>query len=268
MSDRRLALDDGSLVDVLDRLLDAGAYLDGTVLLTLAGVDLVRLDLRLLLASVNTLRPDSSAQQSRHLAAGQRREAVPREAEVRASDEVLDSNAPFREMPASVGPTSGRPVPEGTVPERTVPERTVPERTVPERTVPERTVPERTVPAMNGEETASLIRTANDLTGGDSSGNRAEGDDNRQAGIAGLVVVLVDIVRQLLERQALRRMDAGTLTEAEVERLGRSLMALEQQTAELTDFVGRQRRHPPPIGSARDLDLGMPLTDSGRRAHP
>ncbi|MEQ7007487.1 gas vesicle protein GvpJ [Actinopolymorpha sp. B17G11] len=238
MSDRRLALDDGSLVDVLDRLLDAGAYLDGTVLLTLAGVDLVRLDLRLLLASVNTLRPDSSAQQSRHLAAGQRREAVPREAEVRARDEVLDSNAPFREMPASVG------------------------------TAPERTVPERTATAMNGEETASLIRTANDLTGGDSSGNRAEGDDNRQAGIAGLVVVLVDIVRQLLERQALRRMDAGTLTEAEVERLGRSLMALEQQTAELTDFVGRQRRHPPPIGSARDLDLGMPLTDSGRRAHP
>ncbi|MEQ7128195.1 gas vesicle protein GvpJ [Actinopolymorpha sp. B11F2] len=262
MSDRRLALDDGSLVDVLDRLLDAGAYLDGTVLLTLAGVDLVRVDLRLLLASVNTLRPES-AQQSRHLAAGQGREAVPREAEVRASDEVLESNAPFREMPASVELTSGR-----SLPERTATERIVPERTVPERTVPERTVPERTASAMNGDETASSIRTANDLARDDSSGNRAEEGDNRQAGIAGLVVVLVDIVRQLLERQALRRMDAGTLTGAEVERLGRSLMALEQQTAELTDFIGRQRRHPPPIGSARDLDLGLPLTDSGRRAHP
>ena len=55
MADTNLALDDGSLVDLLDRLVDTGLVADGTVLITLAGVDLIRLDLRLLLASVQSL---------------------------------------------------------------------------------------------------------------------------------------------------------------------------------------------------------------------
>ena len=43
-----------------------------------------------------------------------------------------------------------------------------------------------------------------------------------------LVLTLVDFVRQLLERQAVRRVTSGSLDEAEVERLGRALMQLEQ----------------------------------------
>jgi hypothetical protein len=258
MSERRLALDDGSLVDVLDRLLDAGAYLDGTVLLTLADVDLVRLDLRLLLASVHTLRPVNSPQQGQ-LGADQ---PVPQPRQVAAehpAEAALESAVPPRESTMS---PDGAPPPESTMPP-----------------------PERAAfpgPATDVDGDTAVVRTANELCGDvskdrkdsrvqEDSNDREDGDD-RQAGIAGLVVVLVDLVRQLLERQALRRMDAGTLTDAEVERLGRALMALEQQTAELTAFVDRRRRHPPhhppPIGSARDLDLGLPLTDTGRRAHP
>lgn len=50
-----------------------------------------------------------------------------------------------------------------------------------------------------------------------------------------LVLTLVEFVRKLLERQAIRRMEAGTLTEAETEDVGRALMALEATIRELTE---------------------------------
>ncbi|MST33239.1 gas vesicle protein [Acidimicrobiaceae bacterium USS-CC1] len=51
-----------SLVDLLDELLDAGAVVQGDVTISLAGVDLLSLDLRLLLCSVLTLsRPTADA---------------------------------------------------------------------------------------------------------------------------------------------------------------------------------------------------------------
>ncbi len=46
-------------------------------------------------------------------------------------------------------------------------------------------------------------------------------------GVLGLVVALVEIIKEALRLQALRRMDAGSLTEAEVERLGEALMDLD-----------------------------------------
>ena len=53
-----------------------------------------------------------------------------------------------------------------------------------------------------------------------------------------LVLTLVEFVRQLLERQAIRRMEAGTLTDTETEDLGRALMALEATISELTQKFG------------------------------
>ena len=43
-----------SLVDLLDRVIDRGTVISGDVVIALAGVDLVRLDLRLLLTAVET----------------------------------------------------------------------------------------------------------------------------------------------------------------------------------------------------------------------
>jgi hypothetical protein len=57
-------------------------------------------------------------------------------------------------------------------------------------------------------------------------------------GLGRLVVVLLDVVRQLLERQAVRRMAAGELTDPEVERLGRALLALQDQFTELREVLG------------------------------
>jgi hypothetical protein len=57
-------------------------------------------------------------------------------------------------------------------------------------------------------------------------------------GLAKLVLSIVELVRRLLERQALRRMDAGNLTDEEIERLGNALMKLEEKMAELKASFG------------------------------
>jgi hypothetical protein len=48
-----------------------------------------------------------------------------------------------------------------------------------------------------------------------------------------LVLTLVEFIRQLLERQAIRRMDAGTLTRAQTEAVGLALMRLEETVRDL-----------------------------------
>ena len=57
-------------------------------------------------------------------------------------------------------------------------------------------------------------------------------------GLARLVLSIIELVRRLLERQALRRMDRGTLTEAEIERLGTALMKLEEKMGEMKQTFG------------------------------
>jgi hypothetical protein len=54
-----------------------------------------------------------------------------------------------------------------------------------------------------------------------------------ERGLAQLVLTLIELLRQLMERQALRRMEQGTLTDEEIERLGETFMKLEQRMNEL-----------------------------------
>ncbi len=57
--------------------------------------------------------------------------------------------------------------------------------------------------------------------------------ENAAKGLVQLVLTLVDIIRQLLEKQALRRMENDSLTDAEVERLGQTFMLLEEKMEDL-----------------------------------
>jgi hypothetical protein len=59
-----------------------------------------------------------------------------------------------------------------------------------------------------------------------------------ERGLVQLVLTLVELVRQLMERQAIRRLDAGALTPDEIERVGRTLMLLEQRMDELREHFG------------------------------
>jgi len=83
---------------------------------------------------------------------------------------------------------------------------------------------------------------------------RIEADpENVERGLAQLVLTLVELLRQLMERQALRRVEAGNLDEETVERLGRTLMALEARMEELKETFGLE-----------DEDLNLDLGPLGR----
>jgi hypothetical protein len=59
-----------------------------------------------------------------------------------------------------------------------------------------------------------------------------------ERGLAQLVLTIVELLRQLMERQALRRIDGGALDEDQVERLGRTFMELDKRMAELREEFG------------------------------
>ena len=62
--------------------------------------------------------------------------------------------------------------------------------------------------------------------------------ENLERGLAQLVMTIVELLRQLMERQALRRIDGGTLSAEQVERLGRTFMELDKRMAELREEFG------------------------------
>jgi NAD-specific glutamate dehydrogenase len=57
--------------------------------------------------------------------------------------------------------------------------------------------------------------------------------ENVEKGLAQLVLTVVELLRQIMERQALRRVEAGGLDDDEVERMGKTFMALEERMQEL-----------------------------------
>ena len=78
-------------------------------------------------------------------------------------------------------------------------------------------------------------------------------------GLGRLVVTLLEVVRQVVERQALRRVEAGDLDDEQVERLGRALRQLEETFDELIEHFGVV---------PDDLFLPIDLTGLDRLADP
>jgi len=61
---------------------------------------------------------------------------------------------------------------------------------------------------------------------------------NVEKGLARLVLTLIELIRKLLEKQAMRRVEAGSLSEEEIERVGETLMKLENKMKELKQIFG------------------------------
>lgn len=74
-----------------------------------------------------------------------------------------------------------------------------------------------------------------------------------EQGLAKLVLTLIELIRRLLEKQAVRRMEGGGLTPEQVEELGLALMKLEEKMGELKGQFG-----------LRDEDLNIDLGPLGR----
>jgi uncharacterized protein YjiS (DUF1127 family) len=82
-----------------------------------------------------------------------------------------------------------------------------------------------------------------------------------ERGLAQLVLTVIELLRQLMERQALARMEQGTLTDEQIERMGETFMKLEERMQELKAHFGLE-------DSDLNLDLG-PLggcRQGGRRS--
>jgi CRISPR/Cas system-associated endonuclease Cas1 len=82
---------------------------------------------------------------------------------------------------------------------------------------------------------------------------RIDIDPHRAArDLVSLVLTVVELLRQLMERQAIRRIDDGSLTETQEESLGTALMLLDQRMTELCEQHGLRR-----------ADLGLDLGPLG-----
>jgi hypothetical protein len=96
------------------------------------------------------------------------------------------------------------------------------------------------VVAKRGALTVTEVSKIDDLrrelerSAGRSSPLRWNADpDDVQRSVAQLVLTLVEFIRRVLERQAIRRMEAGTITDRQTEEIGRALMKLEETVVEI-----------------------------------
>jgi hypothetical protein len=89
------------------------------------------------------------------------------------------------------------------------------------------------VAAQLGPELAQAERLLDDF-----SARLADDRADVQKGLAQLVLALVELLRQLMERQAVRRVEAGGLTDEQIERLGTTLMLLKERMDELCEAFG------------------------------
>ena len=73
--------------------------------------------------------------------------------------------------------------------------------------------------------------------------------DNADQGLAKLVLTLVELLRRVMEHEALRRIDGGTLTEAEIEEMGETFLKLDNKMVEMREIFGLKEED-------LNLDLG------------
>jgi hypothetical protein len=181
------------LVDAVDHLLNRGALITGDATISLAGVDLVYLRLSLLLSSVETLQQTGPA-------AG-----VP-------SFRVGSARGPGLPHPAAAGLS-----PRGEAERRFTPAGEASE-------APATSPTQFRLPTEEGQ---------GEGRSPSGSPTAVVGKDDPARSLARLILTLVEALRQILERQSLRRAEGGALSEEVVEQLGTALLDLENKMAEL-----------------------------------
>jgi hypothetical protein len=68
------------------------------------------------------------------------------------------------------------------------------------------------------------------------TGDIAMDRESAERSLVALVLTVVELLRQLMERQAIRRVEQGDLSEGQVEEVGSTLMALEKRMNEICDY--------------------------------
>lgn len=216
-----------SLLDAVDGLLERGVMLEGDLVLGLADVDLIYLRLSTLLAAADRIlrAPPPGTEPPGELRSGLR----------------SGLGAGLRPEPLQASPSEPPPVPETAAESR-------PPADAGSASVD--ALRERLEESLGGGERRSA-GTGEAATpgeparlgtpppeGGPAAPRWNASPEDVERSVARLVLALVDFLRQLMERQAIRRMERGTLSEEEVERLGRALMRLEETVHDMARRFG------------------------------
>jgi hypothetical protein len=188
-----------TLLELLDRLLDKGVMAKGEILLSVADIDLVYLNLGLLLSSVKTV--ENAARR------GGRREAGPALRQTSSQGEFSD------ELQAEAGrkDLAAPPLAKDNSQSRN----------------------------DDGKIVARALPSAIDAVPNRSVQSKANIDQkNVEQGLAKLVLTLVELIRQLMEKQALRRVEDGQLNDQEIENMGNAFFLLAEKMEQLKEVFG------------------------------
>ena len=225
-----------SLLDLLDRLLETGVAVDGEIDLSVADVNLIHLGLKLVLASSATLeqhnngRAIHSADPADNPPGGSPGEC--------SSGSMICSGPRIYGEAASKAGADVQPV--------CTAEAVLGSPPAPEREKPVEWLHPgidgfdgaQGLPAGVGEKASSKFNLEC-VPRVPRRVGRSDFDPAKiEHGIAKLALTLVELIRRLMERQAIRKMERGTLTEIEVERLGETFRRLETKMTELKRVFG------------------------------
>jgi hypothetical protein len=191
------------LSDVLNTVLDRGAVVHGEVVIAVADIDLITLNIGLLLQAV------ASAEQR-----------AARAALVAPAEPAASGSQP---RPGSLANTLG-----------TVPHRGEPLLATPR---PGKSIPADADPAYSTATTEPTRNSLNAVAQGLPERINADAA-GPESGLARLVLTLIEVLRKVLEHQAVRRMEGGRLTDEEIERLGLTLARLNERMGELKHIFG------------------------------
>jgi hypothetical protein len=211
VADNDLFTDDRlDLGDLLNHVLDKGVVLHGDVMLSVADVDLVRLNLGLLLAAVET-----SIQKAPRRVQGT--------------------------LATAFGPPDFRPRDQ-----RSVAAEKETGRDIAELAVESSRGAENRPSPLTGDVELNEVAT--------SLPERINADPEKvENGLARLVLTLIEVLRKVLEHQAVRRMEGGSLSEEEIEKLGLALLRLNDRMQDMKGIFGLE-----------DDDLKIDLGPLGR----
>jgi Gas vesicle protein K/Gas vesicle protein len=188
-----------TLFELLDRLIDKGVMAKGEILLSVADIDLIYLNLGLLLSSVKTV--ENAARRDGHGEA----ELLSRQTSSRG--EFLDE----LQLEAGTKDLASPPLPKEKSKSRN----------------------------RNGKTIARKLPSVIDSVRKQSVESKTNIDQkNVEKGLAKLVLTLVDLIRRLMEKQALRRIEDGQLNAREIENVGNAFFLLDEKMEQLKKIFG------------------------------
>lgn len=202
-----------TLLELLDRLLDRGVVVKGEILLSVADVDLVYLNLGLLLSAVKTV--EKAARRS------DGREAEWFSQQTSSPEELLKTSQQDKERKDKVSTSLS-------------------EENSQSQDSDGRTRAGTLQPAISNE-LNKLSETKTDID-----------HKNVEEGLVKLVLTLVDLIRKLMEKQAIRRIEEGQLSDREIENVGDTFLLLDEKMSQLKKKFG-----------LKDEDLNLDLGPLG-----